>query len=338
MNRLRVLFCQQRFAPGKTWEALGSTILKNHDVKACSADQVEETLQSFKPHVLVPWWHPLPRRIIENAPSSLGLVQQFGVGLDNVDVDACTDNGIWVARLASQSTGNADSVAEHAVLLMMALSRRLTTSMNIVKEGKPYGSLCGTSLMGKRVAVAGLGDIGVAIVKRLQGWGMDIVAVRKNVNAEIPHSISPDTIPRVYSLDELPQVVSNSDFTVCAIKYDRKENRHLFGTELFSKFNGSTFINIARGGLVDETALYQALENGSVGQAGLDVFEKEPLPISSPLQSHPNVILTGHNAGVTDLFYEQGTKAFARNCDSFANGQLVQFGVNRPTNPRVHLL
>lgn len=222
--------------------------------------------------------------------------------------------------------------------MMLALSRRLTTSMDIVREGKPYGSLCGTSLMGKKVAVAGLGDIGVAIVKRLEGWGMDIVAVRKNVNADIPHGISPRTISRVYSLDELPHVVSNSDFTVCAIKYDRKENRHLFGTDLFSKFNGSTFINIARGGLVDEAALYHALEQGTVGQAGLDVFEKEPLPISSPLQNHPNVILTSHNAGVTDLFYEQGTKAFARNCDSFANGQMVQFGVNRPTNPRVQLL
>lgn len=209
--------------------------------------------------------------------------------------------------------------------------------MDIVKEGKPYGSLCGMSLMGKRVMIAGLGDIGVAIIKRLEGWGMDIVAVRKNVNADIPTGIRPGAISRVYSLDDLPQVVSSSDFTVCAIKYDGKENRHLFGAELFSKFNGSTFINIARGGLVDEAALYQALQNGSVGQAGLDVFEQEPLSVSSPLQNHPNVIMTGHIAGVTDLFYEQGAKAFAQNCDSLVNGKLVKFGANRPTNPRVQL-
>ncbi|GAB5590114.1 hypothetical protein Unana1_05014 [Umbelopsis nana] len=180
-----------------------------------------------------------------------------------------------------------------------------------------------------------MGDIGMAVAKRLQGWGMDIVAVRKNIHQ--PLGLPPGTISNVYPLDELPFVVSRSDFTICAIKYHSKENRHLFGRRVFSQFNGSAFINVARGGLVDEAALYDALQNGSVGQAGLDVFEHEPLAVTSPLQTHPNVMLTSHSAGVTDLFYERGAQAFAENCHTFAQRRAIKYCVNKPARPRVEL-
>ncbi len=220
------------------------------------------------------------RKVIE-AASNLELIIRAGIGLDNIDTKAAEEKGIEVMNTPQATT---ISVAEHTFGLMLAAARnhgKANLSMKAHKWEKKLFS--GTELFGKTLGIIGFGRIGQEVAKRALAFGMKVIAF--------------DILPLKTDLDvklvSFAEVLSSSDVLTLHLPLNEK-TRHLIGKEEFSKMKkGVILINVSRGGIVDENALLEALEEGKVRAAALDVFEKEP-PDDFSLIDHPNVIATPH--------------------------------------------
>lgn len=259
------------------------------------------------------------------AAGTFGLVQQFGVGLETVDIDAATAAGVWVSRLPGDVTGNADSVAEHAVLLTLALSRQLDGARQALRDRK-WAQPVARALFGGTVAIIGLGAIGIAAAKRLAGFGPRLIAVRAR-----PELGGPPEVERVVGVDRLPEVLAEADVVISALMFG-EHNRNFFDAGVFAAMKpGAIFVNVARGGLVDEAALLAALESGQIGGAGLDVHAVEPADPDSPLVNHPNVIATPHVAGVTQQMMQGSIIAYTDNLKRYEAGEPLLWTVNEPS-------
>ncbi len=247
------------------------------------------------------------RDIIE-AGSRLKLIGRAGVGYDNIDVEAATERGIAVMNVPG---ANAVSVAELAFGMMLALSRYLVEANESTKAGKwEKKRFKGHEIMGKTLGLVGLGKVGVEVAKRAIGFGMKVVANDPRFSAEdsAPFSV------KIVSFDEL---LEQSDFISLHLPLT-DETRRLFDRETLEKCKkGVYLINCARGGIVDEKALYDAIREGHVAGAALDVFEKEP-PADTPLRKLPNVILTPHiGASTTEAQIRVATKVARQMVDFF---------------------
>jgi phosphoglycerate dehydrogenase-like enzyme len=230
-----------------------------------------------------------------------------------------------VSRLPGDVTGNADSVAEHAVLLTLALSRQLDGARQALRERR-WAQPVARALFDGTVAIVGLGAIGVAVAKRLAGFGCRLVAVRAR-----PELGGPAEVARVVGVDRLPAVLAEADVVISALMFG-EHNRNFFDANAFAAMKpGALFVNVARGGLVDEAALLAALESGHVGGAGLDVHDVEPVDPANPLVNHPNVIATPHVAGVTEQMMQRSVIAFTDNLKRYAAGEQPLWTVNELT-------
>ena len=253
---------------------------------------------------------------------TFGLVQQFGVGLETIDVDAATRSGVWVARVPSRGVGNAESVAEHAVLLMLALSRHWPAGAHVGKM--PMGEPGGLALHGKTACIIGLGDIGSALAVRLRSFGMRLIAVRRRPDELGAPELG---VERVYGPNDIDDAVARADYVAVCVNYDAASH-HLIGERTLAAFKpGSYLINVARGGLVDHDALARSLAAGRLAGAGLDVFWREPPEASHPLFAH-NVIATPHVAGVTDVSYQGIAHVVADNIERYRRGEPPLHAVN----------
>jgi phosphoglycerate dehydrogenase-like enzyme len=225
-----------------------------------------------------------------------GLVQQFGVGLEGVDIEAATRFGVWVARVPSSKSGNAESVAEHALLLMLALSRKLKELPQSL-EARQVGAPLGAALLHKTACIVGLGNIGTALSLRLHACGMRLLAVDDHPERHLPAAAE---IERIFPLSELRAAVAEADYIVLCINYKASLHNLMDEAVLSSAKPGSMLINVARGGLVNPDALLAALKEDRLAGAGLDVFWEEPVDPELPL-FRQNVIASPHIAGVTDV-------------------------------------
>ncbi|MEV6608863.1 NAD(P)-dependent oxidoreductase [Kutzneria sp. NPDC051319] len=270
---------------------------------------------------------PIAAKVDANLLSraTFGFVQQFGVGLETVDVDAATAAGVWVARLPGDVTGNADAVAEQAILLTLALSRQLDEARQALRERK-WAQPAGRSLSGGTVAIIGLGAIGLAVAKRLAPWGTRLVAVRAR-----PELGGPPEIDRVVGADRLTEVLAEADVVISALMFG-EHNRNFFDAGAFAAMKpGALFVNVARGGLVDEAALVAALDSGHIAGAGLDVLAVEPADPGNPLVNHPKVIATPHVGGVTQQVLFNSMIALTDNIKRYAAGEPLLWTVNEPS-------
>jgi phosphoglycerate dehydrogenase-like enzyme len=321
---MRILFCRKHFSQGLAWEGL-APLLPGHEIVTCSKDEVAEHLNGVD--IVVPFGAKIDLDLMRH--SRFGLIQQFGVGLDTVDLQAATETGIWVARLPAAGTGNAESVAEHAILLMLALARHLPQA-KLALEERRWGQPAGTSLLGKTACIVGLGDIGSAIAQRLSSFGMRLIAVRRD-----PERGAPDGVPvaEIYPSQELHRALRKADYVITCVNYDARSHHLIDQSALAAMKPGSYLINIARGGLVDQEALLDALRSGQVAGAGLDVFWEEPVDPTHPIFAQ-NVIVTPHTAGITDAFYTMGARPFAENIERYQRGEPLHALVNAPVHPR----
>lgn len=288
-------------------------------VRACAPSAMMSSLSDID--VVIPYVAQIDAAAI--ATGTFGLVQQFGVGLETIDVEAATRAGVWVARVPSRGVGNAESVAEHAVLLMLALSRRWPAGAHVGKT--PMGEPSGLALHGKTACIIGLGDIGSALAVRLRSFGMRLIAVRRRPDELGAPELG---VERVYGPDDIDDAVGRADYVALCVNYDAASH-HLIGERTLAAFKpGSYLINVARGGLVDHDALARALAAGRLAGAGLDVFWREPPDASSPLFAH-NVIATPHVAGVTDVSYEGIAHVVADNIERYRRGEPPLHAVNQ---------
>ena len=229
-------------------------------------------------------WSP-SLRLLEPGPR-VCFVQQPSVGVDGIDVDACTAAGVPVANCAGANT---TSVAEWCVSATLALLRRTVDADAAVRAGSwPQTALGGRELAGSRVGVVGMGPVGRATAALLAAFGCDVVHWSRSRRDDAP-------APWV----ELDELLTTSDVVVLVIALGDATRDLLDAAGLARLKPGALVVNAARGGVLDEDALARALEGGHVGGAALDVFRVEPLPAGSPLRTAPRVLLSPHAAGST---------------------------------------
>lgn len=242
--------------------------------------------------VLVVGLFPLLRDTMASAPR-LKLVQRLGVGYDNVDVAGAAALGVPVCNMADF---NAGTVAEHTIMMMLGLLRRVFEATLLMKGGRwPIGEVVvgNYDLAGRRVGLIGLGAIGEAVARLLRPFDVSLqYADRRRRDAAEEQSLGVEFA----ALDAL---LADSDVVSVHVPYT-PDSRHLIGArEIAAMKPGALLINTARGGVVDVEALTDALRTGRLGGAGLDVYDVEPLPARHPLRSCPNVLLTPHTGGQT---------------------------------------
>ncbi len=221
---------------------------------------------------------------------NLKVIGRAGVGLDNVDLEAATKRGIIAMNVPA---GNTISAAEHTISLLLSAARKIPQADSSVRAGKwERPKFVGTELFGKTLGVVGLGKIGSEVAKRLQAFGVRVLAFDPFLSAEQAQrlEVQPAT---------LQDVLKNADFITIHTPLT-SQTHHLIGAkELALMKRSAIIVNCARGGIVDEAALHQALVNGKLAGAALDVFEQEPL-IDTPLKQLPQVVLTPHLGASTE--------------------------------------
>jgi D-3-phosphoglycerate dehydrogenase len=248
----------------------------------------------------------------------LKVVARAGVGLDNVDVRAATQSGVMVVNAP---TSNIVSAAELTVGLMLAAARHLVPANVALKQGEWKRSRYnGTELYEKTVGVVGLGRIGVLVAQRLSAFGMRVIAYDPYVQAGRAAQMG----VRLVSLEDL---MAESDFVTVHLP-KTPETAGLIGDEQLHKVKPHlVLVNAARGGIVDERALFDALVDGRVAAAGLDVYAVEPCT-DSPLFGLDNVVATPHLGASTDEAQEKAGIAVARSVRLALSGELVPDAVN----------
>ncbi len=252
------------------------------------------------------------------AAKRLKVVARAGVGLDNVDVKAATQNGVMVVNAP---TSNIVSAAELAVALMLAAARHISPAHAALTRGEwKRSKYTGIELYEKTVGIVGLGRIGVLVAQRLAAFGMDVIAYDPYVQAGRAAQMG----VRMVSLEEL---MAESDFISVHLP-KTPETVGLIGADQFAIARpGLVLVNAARGGIVDEKALYDALKTGRIAAAGLDVFAQEPCT-DSPLFELENVVATPHLGASTDEAQEKAGVAVARSVRLALSGELVPDAVN----------
>lgn len=252
------------------------------------------------------------------AAKNLKVVARAGVGLDNVDVKAATEAGVMVVNAP---TSNILSAAELAVALLLASARNVVPANEALRQGEwKRSKYSGVELADKVVGVVGLGRIGVLVAQRLSAFGVQLVAFDPYVQPARAAQLG----VRMVDLDEL---LSISDFITVHLP-KTPETLGLIGDEALHKVKPEVrIINAARGGIVDEQALYDALVDGRVAGAGVDVFAKEPCT-DSPLFGLDNVVATPHLGASTDEAQEKAGISVAKSVRLALSGELVPDAVN----------
>ena len=240
---------------------------------------------------LVVQYAPITRRVIEGLPG-LKAIGRYGVGVDTVDVEAATDHGVAVSNVPDYGV---EDVSDHAIALAVALGRGLPDLDRGVREGRSALGSVGPlhRFSSQTFGVVGLGLIGTATAAKAQALGFTAVGYDP---LRTPGTVTEEGIA-VLSFEEL---LASSDVVSLHVPLN-SHTRHLINAETLGRFKpGATLVNTCRGGVVDTGALVAALRAGQLGAAGLDVFEEEPLPLTSPLLGLDRVLLTPHAAWYTE--------------------------------------
>jgi D-3-phosphoglycerate dehydrogenase / 2-oxoglutarate reductase len=255
-----------------------------------------------------------------NALTGCRIIARMGIGLDNIDVEAATAAGIVVTNVPDYCV---DEVSDHALALLLALARRVPTANQLVQAGgwsvNDVGPL--HRLRGQVLGLAGFGKIGRALGYKAQALGMHVITHDPYLPVGVAEEAGVDRV-------ELDELLRRSD-AISVHTPLTAETRHLFGSSTFTQMKpGAVFINTSRGGLVDESALVEALARGGLSGAGLDVVNSEPLSSDSPLRSRDDVILTPHIAYYSEESTAELQRKAAEDVVSVLRGETPRYPVN----------
>ncbi len=223
---------------------------------------------------------------------NLRILVRTGIGIDNVDIDAATRHRVVFCNTPD---GPTESTAEHTVALMLAVAKQVKPGMEQLAAGDfaPRGLPMGTELMGKTLGLVGLGRIGGRVAHICgRGFDMRVLAFDPYITAERATALGVE-------LADLDTVIASADFLSMHAP-STPETHHLMNADRFAQMKTeAVLLNLARGPLVDPEALLEALDNGQILGAGLDVFDPEPPPVSSRLRTHPKIVATPHSSTTT---------------------------------------
>jgi phosphoglycerate dehydrogenase-like enzyme len=309
---MRIYFCREGM--GYLRDILQHE-LPDDEILDCAPEKVSEVARDAD--VLIPTVSKIEAAAFTSP--RLKLVQQYGAGLDSVDIPAATQAGVYVANIPSAGTGNAESVAELSLFFMLALARKYPQAKESIEQ-KRLGTPMGQTLKGRTAAIIGYGGIGREVAQRLAGFEMKrVLAVSKRGPKDTPEE---NAIPVDFhgTLDNMHDVLREADFVIVAPPLN-DETRGLIGQAEFACMKpGAFIINVARGPVLDYDAFLAALKEERIAGAGLDVFWEEPFDPSDPIFSY-NVISTPHFGGATDLSLHGIGKKVAENINRIRNGE-----------------
>lgn len=230
-------------------------------------------------------YEEIPARVINRLERCL-IISRYGSGTDNIDLKAATKGGIIVTNLADYCI---DEVSDHALALILALARNVTTADRLVKAGVWDLRMMGPiwRLRGRVLGIIGLGSIGKALARKVEGIGLQVIAYDPYISPEAAQEVSAELV-------ELDHLLAHSDFISLNVSLN-EQTRWMINSDTLGKMKrGAYLINVARGGLVDLDALEKALREGHLAGAAIDVLEEEPPTRILPILHMPQVIVTPH--------------------------------------------
>ena len=304
---MRILFCSDTFPAASQFleQRLGPP---KDEIVICPGDEILTALDGVD--VVIPLMCPIDAAVMD--AGRFRLIQQWGAGLEGVDVFAAQQRGIKVANVPATGN-NADSVAEHAILLTIALLRNLPAAQANVRAGR-LGAPLGRMLASRNVCLYGLGATARALAKRLRAFDVRLLGITRHPHAP---KVAEFGLDECYSAEERDACLAQTDVLILCARLSRETQGMMDANALRALRPGAYLVNAARGALIDYDALYSALKSAHLAGAGLDVYWKEPIAPDDPLLALPNVIATPHVAGVTDRSYDEIADAVAANIERF---------------------
>jgi D-3-phosphoglycerate dehydrogenase / 2-oxoglutarate reductase len=274
-------------------------------------------------HGLIPGLTMVSRQVMEMAPR-LVIVAAHGVGYNNIDLQAADEMGILVTSIPGV---NADAVAEFTFGLILALIRRIPHAWEEMKKGGwRHPDFWGFDLRGKTLSIIGLGCIGSRVSRVGMAFGMDVLACDPYISDQTFREAGAKPVSR-------EEAISQADFLTLHTPLTEETRKMIGRRELSQMKKSALLINTARGGIVDDQALVEALDEGVLAGAGIDVFEEEP-PEDLSIRSHPKILSTPHIAGLTDEARYRMSWGASERVACALRGQRPLDVVNKPRNPR----
>jgi D-3-phosphoglycerate dehydrogenase len=291
-------------APSRAFRNLAAHDVRTYPTRPSSAAELADRIGDSEIVINIRSTSRFTAEVLEQCPA-LRLISIWGTGTDNVDLVAASRKGVRVTNTPGVS---AIAVAEHTLALMMAVAKRTVEVDREVRQGRWPRAMV-TQLRGKTLGLIGTGAIGREVARLGAGIGMRVIAWTYHPRGDIAEWVSLDDVFRQSEVVSIHVRLSADTAGLIG--------RHQL--ELMKP--GAILINTARGGIVNESDLVQALTTNRIGGAGLDVFETEPLPPNSALSAMPNVVLTPHAAGITPEATEAGLALAIENVLSFLGGR-----------------
>lgn len=273
--------------------------------------------------VFIVQYAPITRKVMEACPNLKAIIR-YGVGVDTLDVKAATDLGIQIGNVPDYGV---NEVADHALALAFAMLRKVVKMNSQVKEkGWDYTPAIPIHRFSTQTCgIVGLGRIGKNLAKKMKALGFHVIAYdpylqEKGLQEDIP-------------LVDFDELLKQSD--IISIHCPLEGNENLFNKEAFQKMKDSAcIINVARGGIINEADLLEALKNNQIAQAALDCLEKEPVAKDNPLLQLENVIVTPHMAWYSEEANEDLKRKVAQEAIDFLKGEPIPYPINHPRTSR----
>lgn len=282
-------------------------------------DTLIEYINDYNIHALIIRLEQVTAKILESCPT-LEVIGRHGIGVENINIKKATELGIAVLNVPNE---NYTTVVEHTVLLMLALSRNIILNNTKVKEGEWSfrDKHVSTEISGKNILVIGMGLIGQEVAKKVHHFDMNVYGYDPYVNDTIFKSL------KVHKVESLTDELNKFDFISIHTPLTQDTRNLISFNEINNMKPSAVIINVSRGGVINEEALYNGLANNKIKGCGLDVFEEEP-PGVSKLLSLDNVVVTPHIAGVSKESKYRTSESLAKNVIKYLKGESPDNVVN----------
>lgn len=270
--------------------------------------------------VVICQFAPITRRVIEKMENCKAIIR-YAIGVDNIDVQAATEKGIYVCNVPDYGV---DEVSNHAIALLLSLIRKINLISNSVKNGSWDYSIAKPMYRtkGRTLGLIGLGRIPSLIVKKIAGFEMRLICYDPNVKEETANKMG-------VKLVDLDTLIKESDYISVNCPLN-EQTKHMIDANAFNMMKETAIIiNTARGGVICEKDLIDALQKGKIAAAGIDVAEKEPIDTDNPLLKMDNVIVTPHFAWYSEEAVESLQRMVAQEAVRILNGEMPKNPVNK---------
>jgi len=293
--------------------------LPEHEIVPTEPDALAGEAPSAE--VIIPARTPIETDTIASA-SRLRLIQQFGIGVDHVDVDAARARGIPVANAPAGPSGIGKAVAEFALMHLIAAGRQLPTHFRTL-AARSIAVPFGASLFGARVCIVGVGGVGSELARLLKPFGATVIGVKRTPDPELADELG---LAELYTADRLTEAVHDCGFVVLSVPLTDETNGLVNQTVLNAMPEESVLVNVSRGPVVEREPLIEALDSGRLRAAGLDVFWEEPIDPADPVLTR-EVFATPHGASACDIFLRGTTDVVRGNIKRIEAGQPLKYRV-----------